>query len=58
VGEGHITILIIEVLNLVFAEATRGTEVEIACVFVPQDTFFFYFGTLPPVGRFVGVFFG
>jgi hypothetical protein len=49
VGENRIAILLIEDLNLVFAQTTGSAQVKIAGVFIPKGAVF-NFGVLAPVG--------
>jgi hypothetical protein len=55
VGKDHIAILILEVFDLIFLEAPRGTKVEVARVFVAEGTVF-NLSSLPPVGGTLEVF--
>jgi hypothetical protein len=56
-GEGDIAILILKIFNLVLPEATRGAKVKVVGVLIAQDAVF-DFCMLPPVGCFIGDFFG
>jgi hypothetical protein len=53
-GEGGVSIRVVEDFYLNFPEPTRGAQVEVVGVFVPKDKVF-YFGPLAPVGSTRGV---
>jgi hypothetical protein len=55
VREGKVAIIRFKIFDLIFLEAPRGTEVEVARVLVAEGTIFIL-SSLPPVGGTLEVF--
>jgi hypothetical protein len=54
VGEGDVTIISLQIFDLVFLQTARGAEVEVAGVFITKGAIF-NFSALPPIGSSVKI---